>query len=149
MITVDQYLMGRTDGMTEALWSNARNMVLRANRLYAHYQLDNPTAPVWRVSSGRRTPEINASIPGAAPQSNHLQCNALDIVDRDRAISRWVAANLHDLADLDLWLEDPRCTPTWVHIQQVPPRSGNRVFIPSADWARRLQGRPLTPGAIR
>jgi hypothetical protein len=149
VITVEQYLMGRTQGMTETLWSNARNTVLRTNWLRGHYLLDHPDAPAWVVRSGRRTPEGNAKIAGAAPQSNHLQCNALDIGDTSRRLARWAFANLHILADLDLYMEDPRCTPTWLHIQTVPPLSRNRVFIPSADWARRLSGQALTLGSIR
>ena len=40
------------------------------------------------------------------------------------------------LAEVGLWLEDPRWTfdpkgDHWVHLQTVPPRSGNRVFVPS------------------
>lgn len=147
MMTVEQYLMGRLEGMTETLWANARNMVLRANWLRGFYLIDCPEAAEWEVRSGRRTPEINAGTPGAAVGSNHLTCNALDIADNDRRLARWLVANLHVLVDIELWMEDPRCTPTWVHIQTVPPVSGNRVFIPSADWARRLAGRPLT-GAL-
>lgn len=147
MLTVEQYLMGRTAGMTAQLWRNAEDMTLRANWLRGHYLIDHPDAPEWVVRSGRRTPAINASTVGAAPDSHHLRCNALDISDSGRRLARWMVANLHVLADIELWMEDPRCTPTWVHIQRVPPGSGNRVFIPSADWARRLGGRPLT-GAL-
>lgn len=141
--------MGRLEGMTEELWANARNMVLKANWLRGHYLIDHPDAREWVVSSGRRTPDVNARIRGAAPRSNHLTCNALDISDIDRSIARWMFANLHHLAELDLWMEDPRCTPTWAHIQTVPPLSRNRVFIPSADWAKRLAGQTLTLGSIR
>jgi hypothetical protein len=149
MITMEQYLMGRADGMTEVLWSNARNTVMMINWLEAQYRIDHPDAPAWLLSSGRRTPEINAGIPGAAVRSNHLTCNAADIVDRSRALCRWAFANLHHLADRDLYMEDPRCTPTWMHVQVVPPLSRNRVFIPNADWAQRLGGKPLTLGSIR
>jgi hypothetical protein len=34
------------------------------------------------------------------------------------------------LRDLGLWMEHPDKTPTWLHIQTVPPGSGNRVFWP-------------------
>lgn len=150
MITIDQYLMSRLEGMTDELSGNAVKTVLKLNMLEAHYRIDYPQADPWLVSSGRRTPAANARIQGAAPNSLHLTCEACDIRDTpNRARARWCFANQHLLADLDLWMEDPRCTPTWVHLQTRAPRSGLRIFIPDANWAARLDGAPLTLGSIR
>jgi hypothetical protein len=59
---------------------------------------------------------------------------AVDICDvvPERTLARWCLRNLVFLAEVGLWMEDPRWTPGWVHLQSVPPRSGGRVFIPSA-----------------
>jgi hypothetical protein len=32
-------------------------------------------------------------------------------------------------------MKDPQWTPSWVHLQSVPPASGDRVFIPAASPA--------------
>ena len=29
-------------------------------------------------------------------------------------------------------MEDPRWTPTWLHVQTIPPKSGRVVFIPNS-----------------
>ena len=36
------------------------------------------------------------------------------------------------LQEIGLWMEDPQWTPTWVHLQIVPPGSRRRVYIPSS-----------------
>ena len=85
----------------------------------------------------------SANTPSPAPQNRQSR----------KAFARWCVANLHLLADLDLYMEDPRCTigqwTSWVHLQIFAPRSGQRVFIPTADWAARLKGDPLTPEDIK
>jgi hypothetical protein len=35
------------------------------------------------------------------------------------------------LQEIGLWIENPMWTPTWVHLQIVPPHSGRRIFVPS------------------
>lgn len=160
MITIDDYLMGRGRGLPPTLGANAMETILRANMLLSHYRSHCPDAAHPQVASGYRTPEINAGIAGAAPGSLHMTCEAIDLTDlpslidgrmRVRPLARWCLANLHVLADLDLWMEDPRATTgnrSWVHVQTRPPKSGLRVFLPSADWAARLAGQPLTPESV-
>lgn len=82
------------------------------------------------VHSGYRPPEINAVTPNAAKNSNHLVCRAVDIADEKGELAAWCLANLDLLEHFELWLEDPRFTPTWVHLQSVPPKSNSRVFQP-------------------
>lgn len=97
------------------------------------------------VSSGYRPPAVNEVTPGAAPNSHHQICEAVDITDHDGELALFVLANLPLLAYLELWIEDTRWTRTiapgesekipngqqgWVHFQLVAPASGNRVFIP-------------------
>lgn len=150
MLTVGAYLDDDFSGMTEILLSNAETTVHRHNLLLGYYYFDNPQAVQLGYSSGRRTPRRNADTPGAAPKSLHLTCEAGDLGEplNRRPFARWCAANLHFLADIGLWMEDPRCTrgqyTSWVHLQIREPASGARVFIPNADWAKRLGGRPLS-----
>lgn len=84
------------------------------------------------ITSGFRPADVNAATKGAAKKSNHLLGNAADLSDRNGALCRLVLANLDLLQAHDLWLEDPRHTPTWIHLQTVPPRSGKRIFAPSS-----------------
>ena len=63
-------------------------------------------------------------------QSNHLYGRAVDILDTKRELQAWCKANVPLLENIGLWMEDFRYTPNWVHVQIVPPASGNRFFIP-------------------
>ena len=75
---------------------------------------------------------------GSAANSLHMSGQAVDIADDDGVLRKWCADHLGDLTDIGLYMEDPRTTPTWLHVQTKPPASGHVVFIPNADWARRL-----------
>lgn len=161
MISLDEYMMGRGRNASAALIASAQETVLRANMLLSHYRTHFPDSAHPQVASGYRTPEINAGTAGAARGSLHMTCEAVDLIDmpclidgrmRVRPFARWCLANLHVLADLDLWMEDPRATKgtvrSWVHVQTRAPKSGLRVFIPDADWAARLAGKPLTDQSL-
>lgn len=63
-------------------------------------------------------------------QSNHLYGKACDISDPKRELQAWCKANESLLASIGLWMEDFSATPTWVHFQIVPPKSGKRFFMP-------------------
>lgn len=162
MITTDDYFTG-PDGvrrdvvysseLTPEILGNAQVTVDRWNLLLTHFYDENPIAKRRRVNSGWRPKAINAATPGAAPNSTHLLGEALDGSDADRMLARWILANEWQAlkfgtqsyaAQIGLWFEDFRTTPTWVHGAIVPPHSGSRIFIPSNDWAARLGGRVLT-----
>jgi hypothetical protein len=134
-IQPNQVLMSRIaeDKLNEAQRGNLKTLVDRVNALLAAY-----TGPV-RVSSGYRPPNVNASVGGAA-KSWHLQCAALDLADADGSLWTFCLENLELCADLGLWLEDKRWTPTWVHLQIYPPGSGARIFRPN-------EKPPAKPGA--
>lgn len=117
--------MGRAkpEELSAQLTANMNTIVPRANELlerFGHYR---------KVSSGYRTPEANAAA-GGAKLSNHMTCAAVDLEDRDGKLKTWCTANLHVLEELGLWMEHPDSTPTWVHVQCLAPKSGNRVFRP-------------------
>lgn len=124
MITIDEYLMGRKSGLTFELMENAIETVEKVNTLLAAF------GSTRKVTSGYRPPEINAKIVGAAKKSNHMLCKACDLADVDGKLDQWCMDNQDKLAEIGLWLEHPSKTKNWCHLQTVPPRSGNRVFMP-------------------
>lgn len=70
-----------------------------------------------------------------ATRSTHKTGHGVDIWDPHRELARWCIENLAELRARGLHMEDPRWTPTWVHLQDIPP--GNppiptkTVYIPS------------------
>ncbi len=74
--------------------------------------------------------------PMGAPRSKHKLGLAVDLVDPYRELAKWAVNNLGTLAEIGLWIEDPRWTPTWLHLQCVapgnPPVETRRVFIPDS-----------------
>lgn len=91
----------------------------------------NPIRLIWGkpmvVSSGFRNPERNAAV-GGRTKSQHMLGKALDIRDPDGTLARWLLDNIFLLEEYGLWLEDPRYTKGWVHLDTRPRK--NRVFIP-------------------
>jgi hypothetical protein len=85
------------------------------------------------VTSGWRPPSINGATPGAATHSKHMEGLAADISDPDNSLWHWVLENLQLMKDLDLFMEDRRWTPGWVHLGLGQPASGRRIFVPSSN----------------
>ena len=142
MITLEDYLMGRTDGLTPLKLANATETVQRWNMLLSYYYEENPGADRVTVRSGYRTAEINANTVGSAPNSAHMTCQAMDGSDDNRAFAKWCVKNQSKLAIVGLWMEEPRATPNWVHLQTRSTHA--RIFFPDADWAARLNYKPVT-----
>ncbi len=131
------YYMGRDRShrgdLTRELRANARDTMRRVNRLLKRAAKQVPLGGAGitvSVSSGWRPATINAAVPGAAKNSKHIQCLAIDLNDRNGRLDAWCMANLEVLEELGLWLEHPHATPGWCHLQTQPPRSGTRVFNP-------------------
>ena len=86
------------------------------------------------VNSGLRSKEQQDSLVASgksnAPTSKHLTGQACDIRSDNNGLQDWVKANVSLLETIGLWCEAFEATPTWVHFQSVPPKSGNRFFIP-------------------
>lgn len=135
MITLKEFYMGRdathASELTDEIRSNALVTVERANKLLALYVEATGDARPRRVNSGWRPPAVNTAI-GGARRSNHTLGRAIDIADASRALKRWLVTPAGQVALIEcgLWMEHPDATPTWVHVQIVPPRSGSRVFWP-------------------
>ena len=81
------------------------------------------------ASSGYRDPAHNRKI-GGSPTSRHLRGTAVDILDPNGDLATFVMTNQDILEKLGLWVENPHYTEGWVHFQTVPPKSGERAFIP-------------------
>ena len=135
MITLADYWMGRdatyTDQLTDEIRDNAVDLLGKINLLLSWAKNDGIRAEY--VASGWRPPAINEATAHAAASSRHLTGDAVDLRDNGvRDLARWCLRNLDALDEIGLWMEDPQWTPTWVHLQRVPPKSRNRVFIPSS-----------------
>lgn len=135
MITLEGFYMGRdathAGELTDEVRSNAVVTVQRANELLARYIRATGDNRPRRVNSGWRPAAVNAAI-GGARRSNHTLGRAIDIADASKALKKWLMTEEGQaaLVGTGLWMEHPDATPSWVHLQIVPPRSGRRVFQP-------------------
>lgn len=140
-ITLDDYWMGRdrTHGLmlSTTMRENARRTVDLVNRLLYRAEQAGVVLDVMHpvtgslVSSGWRPPEINAATAGAALNSLHLTCEAVDIFDPDGDLDEWLYSDGRPaLEQIGLWVEHPSATRRWSHLQTKPPRSGRRFFYP-------------------
>jgi hypothetical protein len=139
VITEAMYFMSRdriyAAELTPELQANAQALVGRINALLVMMWGDgikpeNSPRTLTPVASGWRPARINAITPNAAPNSNHMRCNAIDLYDPEGVLDDWCMDNLDMLMNLGLYLEHPSATKTWCHLQAVAPRSGKRVFYP-------------------
>jgi len=128
MVTLADYYQGRDlqfpDELTDELRTNAASTVDRVNQLLEAFGEDR------KVNSGWRPAVVNAATPNAAKRSKHMTCQACDLADYTGSLDAWCVNNLEALERIGLWLEHPDSTPSWCHVQIIPPKSNNRVFRP-------------------
>ena len=62
------------------------------------------------------------------PLSAHKAGHAVDIYDPYEHIDEWIDDKV--LTEFKLYREHPDYTEGWVHLQDTPPKSGKRTFIP-------------------
>lgn len=86
--------------------------------------------PAMYGSSFLRDIEAQKRINPKAMGSAHLYGCALDIKDPDGKLAKWLKKNEKRLIECGLWMEDPKYTKSWCHLQTTRPASGNRFFIP-------------------
>lgn len=134
MITLAEYFAGRdkkySNDLTKAIVSNANITVYRANLILTEYYKANPTfSRTNKCNSGWRPPAVNAATQNSAKSSKHLTGSAIDISD-DGRFSKWLMSSdgLQHMKEIGLWMEHPKDTPTWCHLQIVPPNSKLRIF---------------------
>lgn len=109
---------------TDEIAANLETLLIRMNDVRANYGLP------MIVTSGLRSAEDQARINPNASKSRHLTGEAVDIHDPRKRLQAWVWENVELVADIGLWMESFSATPTWVHFQIVPPKSGKRFFLP-------------------
>lgn len=140
-ISIEQYLMNRIkyEDLTPTQVSNLNTLIPKVNELLERY--GKPLV----MSSGFRSKEDQIRIyaeknakrkaqglpPYKVPTSSqHMAAAAVDIEDPDRKFGHWCLMHLDYLIELDLYMEDLGSTPTWCHLQCLPPKSGKRIFRP-------------------
>jgi hypothetical protein len=142
MITLQQYWMGRdleyAADLTAEIEANAQTLLERVNLLLEKAAADGVIPDLdattgTQVGSGWRPKTLNDTIPNAGKTSNHIIGLAVDLRDLppERALARWCLRNGALMEEVGLWMEDPKWTPSWVHLQSRPPKSGKRVYVPS------------------
>lgn len=133
MITMKEILKGvELESLPKDHQDNLAILLERINKVRAAY------GKAMNVSSGYRSMEGHLRIykqKGITDQSkipmksNHLFGRAVDIADNG-SLQKWCKDNVKTLEEIGLWMESFDATPTWVHFQINPPRSGNRFFNP-------------------
>jgi hypothetical protein len=128
-VTLADYWMGR-DKKYPASWNedietHAIDLLERVNSLLAVFGEDRA------VNSGWRPPEVNSATPNAALKSKHMTGNAVDLADPEGDLDDWCSENDGSrLIQYGLYMEHPAATKGWCHLQNLPPKSGKRVFYP-------------------
>ena len=135
MIILQQYWMGRdalySDDWTPQIQFDGAETVRRWNLVLDQFKQDTGLT-CDTVASGWRPLAVNDQTNNAGMHSNHIFAKACDIRDTSsRDLAHWCMVSQDFLETIGLWMEDPRWTPTWAHLQTVPPASGKRIYIPS------------------
>lgn len=91
-------------------------------------------AKAMTITSGLRDQAKQGALIAAgksnASKSKHLSGQAADVSDPNGDLKSWILANMTLMEQIGFWFEAFESTPTWVHFQIVPPKSGNRIFLP-------------------
>jgi hypothetical protein len=142
MISERDYYMGRDaaypDELTWAVREAVAQLIPRVNATIAMMARDGIAPGVdahthCAVASGWRPAAVNDATANAAKGSKHMTGQAVDLRDTpERVLCRWALANPDALVTMGLWMEDPRWTDSWLHLQCVAPGSGRLVFVPSS-----------------
>jgi hypothetical protein len=159
MITATQYFREKTHSAAHA--SFAVGLLEKVNTLLHSsaecgvydYWIDPDTnsqisgAKGGHGDGGYRLPDSTTGAKGSA----HRYAKAVDVYDPERELAAWCVMNQHELDKLGLYMEDPRWTPGWCHLQTVPPGSGKRIYIPSsaAPLADALPGQKPIPFKVK
>lgn len=128
-------LLGTADfaSQPKAIQDNLMILLERVNKLRQAYGKN------MIVTSGLRTHADQVRIyaeKGITDQtkipfgSQHIQGGACDFGDQYGKLKEWIKAHVDVLESIGLWCEALESTPTWLHVQIVPPKSGARFFKP-------------------
>ena len=86
--------------------------------------------PAMWASSCLRSLADQIRINPKALGSSHLYGCAVDISDPDGKLAKWLLAHQDLLEKCGLWMEDPKYTKGWVHLQTYCTKSFMRIFVP-------------------
>lgn len=152
IITQNDYFAGCSWSLeiTREVKDAAAELLRRVNELRQAAETDGV---VFQVNPGTWTGVSGSGSGGFRPEnsrvgaahSKHKIAHAVDSYDPHRQFASWCMGHLEALDRIGLWMEDPRWTPSWVHLQDLPPGSGKTVFVPSS--ADALTGQPPVWGA--
>lgn len=119
-ITLEQYLMGREKKYFchEEVKLNAIELLNRVNRLILMLPVELQDGIV--VASGWRPEALNALTKGASIRSKHIKGCAIDILDPNDARDSYIMQNQSLLETCGLFIEHPKATPGWTHLQSIP-----------------------------
>lgn len=125
MIHLTEYLKGRikVEDIDELTMRHIVRLLSKMN--VVRYLYNEPMI----VTSGYRSPEYNVKIGGSA-NSAHCTGQAIDILDKDGKLKKWVESNISLFQELGLYMEHFDHTPNWVHFTTRRPKSGSRFFKP-------------------
>jgi uncharacterized protein YcbK (DUF882 family) len=138
MLTLEDLKKQTPDG-SEEIKQNFRTLLEKLQKIEDAYGKKLNFTSVFRSMKDhlRIYAEKNAALKKAGKSeikvpmaSKHLFGQAADIADADGAFWKWAMINANILKDLGIHLEDRGSTPTWTHVQIVPPASGKFIFIP-------------------
>lgn len=134
MIKMSEILRNaKLEDQSPEIQRNLAVLLERVNKVRAAY------GKPMTVTSGLRTMQDHLRIyreKGITDQSKipmrsrHLFGQAVDISDPKQELQRWILKNEKLMEEIGLWMEDFSATKNWVHMQIVPPASGQRFFKP-------------------
>lgn len=135
MILLDEYFQDSicNYAFTPTMEDRVRclDLLERVDKLVGDFMAETGLPEPAMTSGHRCRAKTLALIAGgarAAIDGQHEHSNAIDRADHDNHLDAWITDE--KLEKYGLWREAPGATPSWVHLQRVPPHSGNRTFFP-------------------
>lgn len=86
--------------------------------------------PPMYATSCLRSLKDQKRINPKAMGSSHLYGCAVDIHDPNGDLASWLQCRTSKLAECGLWMENPKSTKGWCHLQSYAPKSMSRIFNP-------------------
>ena len=136
MITLQEYFSDKPHPNEYNL--NALTLLYRVNNLIAAYTTDTGKLPQINPITGSQVSgskggdggfRLPTSTTGSS-KSAHKLGMAIDLVDHDQHLDKWLDKNPDALIKYDLYREEPASTVNWCHLSTRKPLSGKRTFKP-------------------
>ena len=136
MITLQEYFSDKPHPNEYNL--NALTLLYRVNNLIAAYTTDTGKLPEINPITGSQVSgskggdggfRLPTSTTGSS-RSAHKLGMAIDLVDHDQHLDKWLDKNPDALIKYDLYREEPASTVNWCHLSTRKPLSGKRTFKP-------------------